>query len=215
MALLILTSPCVLVGVHGQDGPYTALSTLYASTNGSTRWDSIRNWMDGTEGEDYCDWVFVECDDDDEKVERFWPKGNDMVGPIPTEFGLLTDLTELGMGYDILQGAKNKLSSTLPTELGMLPKLVKLDLGEGNSLTGTLPTQLGNLESLESGGSVYGAFARPPTLSSAHYLARTPTHWHARPPTGTPAYSPAHPPPPHRHLASWPHYLRLLSEQQA
>eukprot|EP00536_Pseudo-nitzschia_multiseries_P007045 jgi/Psemu1/65849/estExt_Genemark1.C_1570041 len=63
--------------------------------------------------------------------------GNDLRGTIPTEIGLLTQLT----GLDI---DNNKLTGTIPTELGKLKKMVELDL-DANNLSGPIPTEFGRL----------------------------------------------------------------------
>eukprot|EP00543_Licmophora_paradoxa_P010206 CAMPEP_0202475322 /NCGR_PEP_ID=MMETSP1360-20130828/92838_1 /ASSEMBLY_ACC=CAM_ASM_000848 /TAXON_ID=515479 /ORGANISM="Licmophora paradoxa, Strain CCMP2313" /LENGTH=505 /DNA_ID=CAMNT_0049102475 /DNA_START=33 /DNA_END=1550 /DNA_ORIENTATION=+ len=63
-------------------------------------------------------------------------------GSIPTQVGLLTQLTSLDL-------FNNALTGSIPTELGMLTKLSWLFL-HNNALTGSLPTQLGMLIQLNS-----------------------------------------------------------------
>ena len=65
-----------------------------------------------------------------------------LVGGLPSEIGGLTNLQVL----DIRQNFK--LGSTIPTELGLLTSLVRVDLKRSN-LQGTLPTELGELSNLE------------------------------------------------------------------
>ena len=60
---------------------------------------------------------------------------------IPTEFGSLTQLTELALGTAGLSG-------TIPTELGLTSLLMKLFL-DGNALIGTIPRELMQLKDLE------------------------------------------------------------------
>lgn len=60
-----------------------------------------------------------------------------MVGLIPAELGLLTDMTNLDLSENILSG-------TIPTELFYLSNLGTFDLDE-NFLTGTMPTEVSNL----------------------------------------------------------------------
>jgi hypothetical protein len=67
-------------------------------------------------------------------------ESNNLVGTIPREIGLLTDLTFLGM-------QRGGLTSTIPTEIGRLTNLKVLDL-DFNVLTGTLSTELLSLSSL-------------------------------------------------------------------
>ena len=61
---------------------------------------------------------------------------------IPTEIGLLTQLTFLGL-------SENPLAGTIPSTLGLLTLLTSLDLSL-NQLTGTIPSTLGNLSQLNS-----------------------------------------------------------------
>lgn len=64
--------------------------------------------------------------------------GGDAVGnTIPTEIGLLTQLTYLDLSFEQLIG-------TIPSTLGNLGQLIDLSLNS-NQLTGTIPSSLGNL----------------------------------------------------------------------
>ena len=58
--------------------------------------------------------------------------------------------TELGnlTGLEDLRLHNNKLSGTIPTELGQLSSLTSLSLGD-NQLSGSIPTELGNLTDLQ------------------------------------------------------------------
>jgi hypothetical protein len=64
-----------------------------------------------------------------------------LVGPIPSEFGSLSGLT------DMLELMSSDLSGSIPTELGLLKSVQSLVLS-GNQLTGLIPTELGQLTSL-------------------------------------------------------------------
>ena len=57
-----------------------------------------------------------------------------MNGPVPTQLGLMTALTELNL-------AEDNIASSIPTELGLLTILKKLEL-QHNALSGRLPTEL-------------------------------------------------------------------------
>ena len=43
----------------------------------------------------------------------------------------------------------NRLSSTLPTELGLLTSLVEIQIDQNEDLVGSIPTEIGNCVSLE------------------------------------------------------------------
>ena len=69
-------------------------------------------------------------------------------GTIPTEFGLLTKVTELSL-------TENDLSGAIPTQLGYCNQMNScFDLG-WNSLSSAIPTQLGHLDQLSSGFNLY------------------------------------------------------------
>lgn len=59
---------------------------------------------------------------------------NNLVGTIPTEIGLLSNLAIWGM-------ERGGLTGPIPSEIGNLSNLIFLDL-DFNDLTGTLPTEL-------------------------------------------------------------------------
>ena len=77
-------------------------------------------------------------------LARFHPilsaEENNLIGTIPSEIGLLEDLTVWGM-------ERGNLTSTIPTEIGRLTNLVFIDL-DFNELTGTLSDELLSLSSL-------------------------------------------------------------------
>ena len=65
---------------------------------------------------------------------------NDLVGPIPSEFGEMTNLRNLGLTHNFLQGE-------IPSELGNLSRLKALEL-QHNAIRGKVPTELGRLVNL-------------------------------------------------------------------
>jgi Leucine-rich repeat (LRR) protein len=65
---------------------------------------------------------------------------NNLVGTIPTEVGLLSELAIWGM-------ERGGLSGGIPSEIGRLTNLIFLDL-DFNALTGSLPTELYRLTNL-------------------------------------------------------------------
>ena len=65
---------------------------------------------------------------------------NPLTGPIPTEIGALTRLTNLDL-------KTNQLTGTIPTEIGSLTRLTNLNLYM-NRLSGTIPSEIGSLTRL-------------------------------------------------------------------
>jgi len=63
-----------------------------------------------------------------------------LTGPIPPEFGNLTNLTSLSLG-------NNQLSGEIPPEIGNLTNLTYLGLWH-NQLSGEIPSEIGNLTNL-------------------------------------------------------------------
>jgi Leucine-rich repeat (LRR) protein len=92
---------------------------------------------------------------------------NEFSGTIPTEFGVLPNLIYLHLHNNDLEGeipmelgelggslrelvlAANLLSSTVPSQLGLLTDLTMLYLTHNRDLTGTIPSELSRLENLQ------------------------------------------------------------------
>jgi Leucine-rich repeat (LRR) protein len=66
---------------------------------------------------------------------------NEIVGSIPTEIGLLTELASISI-------TNSTLSGPIPTEMGNLSELRRLWLYD-NQLSGIIPSQMSNLAILE------------------------------------------------------------------
>ncbi|PON32511.1 Serine/threonine protein kinase [Parasponia andersonii] len=91
---------------------------------------------------------------------------NSFFGEIPHQVCRLSRLQNLSLGYNMLEGelsamnlsycselralglTKNRVTGVIPSELGILTKLVLLNL-DSNNLTGEIPPSLGNMSSLE------------------------------------------------------------------
>ena len=71
-------------------------------------------------------------------------ESNDLTSTIPSEIGLLTQLTHLNFYI-------NALTSTIPTEIGLLTQLTLLWF-DSNALTSTIPSEIGLLTQLSSLG---------------------------------------------------------------
>ncbi|KAJ9549888.1 hypothetical protein OSB04_022431 [Centaurea solstitialis] len=97
----------------------------------------LSNW-NGLDS-DPCNWTGVFCSGD--HVTKVILHGNNLIGPIPKEIGLLKRLKILDLGM-------NQLSGPIPHEIGGLVSVVKINL-QSNGLTGRLPPELGNLKNLQ------------------------------------------------------------------
>ena len=112
-----------------------ALVALYNSTNGAN-WTNNTNWLTGN----VSTWYGVTVSGD--RVTEIDLRTNNLVGTIPPEIGLITDLTALTFEL-------NQLSGLIPWEIGNLSKLNALSL-PGNQLSGAIPSEIGNLTSLQT-----------------------------------------------------------------
>ena len=119
---------------------YTALSSLYSSTAGES-WTNKANWMSG----DPCTagWFRVVCVSGE--VTELQMQVNKLAGTIPSELGLLIEMTYRFYLY------MNSLTGSIPSELGGLSKLVGMMQFESNSLTGSIPSELGSMAEMSHG----------------------------------------------------------------
>merc|ERR1712127_931092 len=79
------------------------------------------------------------------------------------------------MGTELHVASVDLLTGTLPTELGMLPELMDLDVYELPHLDGTLPTELGMLSKLKElyvqGVPLTGTLPSLDSLTSLEHLS--------------------------------------------
>ena len=116
-----------------------ALVALYDSTDGAN-WRSSNGWLTGNP----CNWSGVICRGG--HVDDLNLSSNNLVGPIPTQIGALTELTILRLHSS--NGVRtNTLTGEIPSSIGNLTKLTLLNL-ERASLSGEIPPEIGNLTSL-------------------------------------------------------------------
>uniref|UniRef100_A0A7S3L6V9 L domain-like protein n=1 Tax=Amphora coffeiformis TaxID=265554 RepID=A0A7S3L6V9_9STRA len=134
------------------------LATLYFSTNGE-RWYDNDGWLsDANE----CDWSTEAFDICTGQVYQYLILSErNLVGTLPKEIAMLTNLIELDLGTNQLRGSipteiallpnlealwlyENRLGEAIPTELGTVSQLFILDLVE-NNLSGRVPDQLSQL----------------------------------------------------------------------
>jgi len=117
-----------------------ALATLFYSTNG-TSWYQNLGWLSHF---DECDWYTYAGEgsscDENRTVKDLNLSENNLVGTIPNELALLSNLSWLDLSV-------NSLTGTIPSQLGLLSNLAELDLS-GNGLTGTIPSQIAMMSNL-------------------------------------------------------------------
>jgi len=127
------TSEITVVSANSQRD---ALTSLYGATDGAT-WKENENWVTTAP---LRDWHGVTASRSD-TVTLLWLLQNELNGPLPTELGNLTKLTQL-----IITAAKG-VTGPIPTSLARLSELDELNLS-GLGLTGTIPPELAQLDKL-------------------------------------------------------------------
>jgi len=130
-----------------------ALVALYDSTDGAN-WNNAANWLIGDVGTWYG--IYVSSN----RVTSIALERNNLVGPIPPEFGNLTDL-------EFCSCYANQLSGSIPPEIGNLVNLRSLRLDD-NQLTGAIPAEIGNLVNLEDISLYYNQLSDtiPPEIAN-------------------------------------------------
>lgn len=141
------------------------LVTFYLNTKGPG-WVRSDHWLSK---ESECSWYGIKCNGSvpglSSRVTSVDLSFNKVSGIIPAELGYLSELQELDLNGNELQGVvpqlifvnlkklqklnlhMNDLFGQIPTEIGMLKNLKELTLF-GNFFFGKVPTQLGNLKKL-------------------------------------------------------------------
>jgi Leucine-rich repeat (LRR) protein len=145
-----------------------ALVTFYSNTKGPG-WSRSDLWLSK---DSECDWYGITCSKT--SLFSFTPRVtsvdlsfNKVTGIIPPEIGYLTELVELDLNGNSLQGVlpsfmfkslkklkrlnlhMNDLFGAIPKEIGLLKNLKELTLF-GNFFHGRVPAELGNLKRLEN-----------------------------------------------------------------
>lgn len=136
------------LSLHGHSVSITQRDQIICNFLNSTNIASLKQelgWTgwecDGDRAIDLCGekfWTAVMCQGDSVTQLLFEHKG--IIGTIPSEFGLLTDLVWIDF-------TANSMFGTIPESLGLLSNLIELTLGE-NSLIGSIPSSLGDLTGL-------------------------------------------------------------------
>lgn len=105
--------------------------------------EALQTWVQYTHE---CTWFYTNPDadalcDNKGRYRRIDLRSQNLAGTIPSEIVLLSNHLEFIFLKD------NAIQGPLPTELGLLSKLERLELTR-NHITGSLPTELGNLGEL-------------------------------------------------------------------
>jgi RHS repeat-associated protein len=137
------------------EGEYNALMALFNSTNGA-EWYESEGWGEPYPA-DLSSWYGVYVNEDG-FVEELYLEENNLVGPLPVEFGNLCSLRYIYLNDNQLTGSvapianmihlrdvdlsDNQLSGTIPAAIGDLYQLYYLSFSD-NHLTGIIPPELG------------------------------------------------------------------------
>jgi hypothetical protein len=157
--------PCISIEISQRDEIICnfLLSTNIASLKAELGWTGWE--CEGNVAKNLCGgifWTAIMCSGDNVTQLLFEHRG--LIGTLPSEFSLLTDLEWIDFTANSLTGtipdsygsltnlveitlAENQLNGTIPSSLGQITGLLNLDLSE-NSFTGTLPPSLGQLSNL-------------------------------------------------------------------
>jgi hypothetical protein len=144
-----------------------ALATFYFATGGPDSNNPVDDYSI-----DECDWYNTQpfsglgCDDSG-SYEDLGVNSNGLVGTLPNELSILSDLKILRIrsnpgltgaiperygslltNLQTLDLSSNGLSGPIPSELGLLTKLTDLNLEKNTALTGGIPSSLGSLTQL-------------------------------------------------------------------
>ena len=130
------------------------LGMFYAATFGEG-WTDSTNWKSGFEADHACNsasvfgpadnWLGLLCyggwreEPALHKVLSIRLPNNKLSGTLPTELGLLPDITTLKL-------SSNMISGTIPSELAQLTRLADRLYLDHNRLSGTIPSEFGLME---------------------------------------------------------------------
>ena len=142
--VLIFTLTISLDTYACQEDDYTALRTLYLSTDGDN-WNNNTGWFTAADfaanptmpaGTDVGTWHGVTLDGNG-CVNGLYLEFNNLTGPLPPELGNLSNLTFLSLNF-------NQLSGPIPSGLGDL-NLITLGLSDNPLISGCYDSNLSNL----------------------------------------------------------------------
>lgn len=114
------------------------LNLMYLSMGGPS-WKNKDGWLMAS---DTCVCCIYGVTCVRESVVSISMPKNNITGSIPSQLGILTDLTDLNL-------SNNKISGGIPTDLGQLTDLVDLQLND-NTIADSIPSELGLLIKLQT-----------------------------------------------------------------
>ena len=143
LAIVLFNYTTATAQVIEQDS--LALVAFYNSTGGSN-WNNNSGWLTGP----VSTWYGVTVEGD--RVAKLHLYSNNLIGEIPDEIGLLTQIKLFVIGNEpgiigLIPDTIYQLTELTNLGIGNLTKLLSLNF-LGNNLTGTIPSELGNLDSL-------------------------------------------------------------------
>ena len=115
------------------------LGTLFFETRGPTRWYRRDKWLTA---ESECSWYGVSCNHDQSALEGISLHGNELLGPLPSQLGLLPALGEYT--GELVLALHNWL-----TAIFHFAESVTLEVGDAK-ISGRLPSELGSIETLST-----------------------------------------------------------------
>jgi Leucine rich repeat len=108
---------------------------------------ALDTWASSSRPE--CEWRHTICVNGDVTALRL--QGSERTGPMTSDLGLLTNLTDLIWGTTTTATGSNGpvLTGTIPSSLGLLTRLTRLNV-QYNQLTGRIPTSFAALTALNA-----------------------------------------------------------------
>jgi len=136
-----------------------ALQALYTVTGGSN-WTNNTNWNSVLPVNDWYGITVL-----DGHISKIVLNNNNLVGPLPSELGVLSNLIELQLYDNSLYGNipnglggmsslqyfymhRNQLTGSIPSDFGNLSSLTRLYLSD-NNISGVIPSSFGDLTNLQ------------------------------------------------------------------
>ena len=126
---------------------YEALRSLYVTTGGDD-WINNSGWTTEPFGGydcnvcDVCNWEGITCDERGRRVTRIELPENNLVGVLPDNFDLLTEL-------EVFSVFGNNIGGRIPSSLFDIEPLFELNLND-NNFSGQFPSNITNAKNLDA-----------------------------------------------------------------